>query len=333
MDLHKTALIMVGLILSTMALAHHSDALYSQEVRQVEGTLVDVRWRNPHVTWTIKAVNDSGEEELWVMEAPSTYSMKRAGVNRDLFKPGSRMTLLGRASTREERVLLATDMRLPDGRDFLLYGKIAGSFDDESQVVNAAAENKGIYRVWSFPAELFKKFHHIVAHLPYTEAAIAARSSWDWLDNYAIRCEPEGMPAIMLNPHPFRFIDNGKSIVLHTELHDIRRTIHLDRSTPPETGPMSKLGYSVGAWEGETLVVNTTRINWPHFDNIGTPLSDAIEITEKFWLSENQSRLNYVIHLTDPATFTESASVEAYWLALGEEMPPAFDCLPGRPEA
>jgi hypothetical protein len=317
---------------SADSFAHHSDALYSQEVVRVEGEVVSVNWRNPHVTWTFRAVDDAGEEEFWVMEAPSTYSMKRAGVDRDLFIPGSRITILGRVSTREDKILLATDMRLSDGREFLLYGKIAGSFDDESRLVDATAENKGFFRVWSFPAELFKKSRHIVEHLPYTDEAIAARTSWDPLDNYAIRCEPEGMPTLMLKPHPFEFIDQGDRLVLHNELHDIRRVIHLGRSVSIEEEPPSRLGYSAGIWNDGALIVRTTGINWPYFDNIGTPLSEDVVIAEKFWLSDDQSRLNYRINITDPTTFIDSAHVEAYWLALGEDMPPDFDCLPGRPE-
>ena len=326
------ALALVVLVSGTTdSLAHHSDALYSQAVIQVEGEVVSVKWRNPHVTWTLKAVNDAGKDELWIMEAPSTYSMKRAGVDRDLFEPGSRATFLGRMSTREDKILLATDMKLPDGREFLLYGKIAGSFDDESRLVDAAAENKGFFRVWSFPAELFKKFHHIVEHLPYTDEAIAARSSWNPLDNYAIACEPEGMPTVMLNPNPFQFIDEGDRIILHTELHDIRRTIYLARPAASEKERPSKLGYSAGIWANGALIVRTTGINWPYFDNIGTPLSEDVVIAEKFWLGDDQSRLNYRISIIDPLTFTNSAHVEAYWLALGEDMPPNFDCMPGRP--
>lgn len=318
---------------SAAALAHHSAGLYAQEISQVEGEVVSIKWRNPHVTWVMKVINASGEEELWVLEATSTYSLKRAEVGRELFEPGSRMKIFGRISTREARVMLATDMQLPDGREFLLYGKIARSFDDEGALVDAAADELGLFRVWSFPSELFKKFHHVLDHLPYTKESIAARESWDQLDNFAIRCEPEGMPAVMLNPHPFQFIREDNKIILRTELHDIKRTIHMDRSAPPENESASTLGYSVGSWEGETLLVTTTLINWPHFDNIGTPQSDAIEISEKFWLSEEKNRLNYQLTMIDPMTFTKPASIEAYWLALGEEMPPPFDCLPGRPVA
>ena len=99
------ALALVVLVSGTTdSLAHHSDALYSQAVIQVEGEVVSVKWRNPHVTWTLKAVNDAGRNELWVMEAPSTYSMKRAGVESYWLALGEEMPepfecLAGRPTT------------------------------------------------------------------------------------------------------------------------------------------------------------------------------------------------------------------------------------------
>ena len=147
------------------------------------------------------------------------------------------------------------------------------------------------------------------------------------LDNFAIRCEAEGMPRIMINPHPFEFTDLGSEITLRTELYDIVRTIHTDGSSPNADQALSHLGYSVGTWEGDTFVVMTTHINWPFFDNIVTPQSEDVQMVERYTLSEDQSRLNYVITITDPSTFTEPATITGQWLALGEILP-IYDCKP-----
>ena len=85
------------------------------------------------------------------------------------------------------------------------------------------------------------------------------------------------------------------------------------------------MGYSIGHWEGNTLVVETTKINWAYFDNIGTPQSDFVEMIERFTLSDNQSRLNYHLTITDPVTFAEPATIMGHWLALGEAIAP-FAC-------
>ncbi|MFL2546030.1 MAG: hypothetical protein ACJ0SL_01495 [Candidatus Rariloculaceae bacterium] len=85
---------------------------------------------------------------------------------------------------------------------------------------------------------------------------------------------------------------------------------------------MPALGLSVGYWEGRTLIVDTTEIDWPYYDARGTMLSDEFTIREEFTLSENQSRLDYRMTMTDPVTFAEPAKMETYWLALGEEFAP-----------
>ena len=69
---------------------------------------------------------------------------------------------------------------------------------------------------------------------PFTEAAIAARDNWDPADNFAERCEPEGMPRIMRNPHAFEFVDSGSEISLISELYDLVRIIHMTNKSPAQ---------------------------------------------------------------------------------------------------
>ena len=129
----------------------------------------------------------------------------------------------------------------------------------------------------------------------------------------------------MRNPHPFEFVNQGAEIILRSELYDLERTIHMDRTAASQDHPASSLGYSVGSWDGDTLVVETTLINWLWFDNIGTPQSEDVEITERFRLSQNQSRVDYHITIIDPSTFLDPATIEGHWLALGENIEP-YEC-------
>ena len=46
--------------------------------------------------------------------------------------------------------------------------------------------------------------------------------------------------------------------------------------------PRTPLGYSVGEWEGSTLVVETTRLNEPYLNNVGAPMSPAAKLVERF---------------------------------------------------
>jgi Family of unknown function (DUF6152) len=323
-------LVVIALPFTAMPLtaaAHHSVAYYGNEMVQVAGTLVKVEWRNPHVRWTIEATDDKGSTQTWRMEGNSIYNLQRSGVTRDMFKLGDEVNVVGRRGIRDAHMVLAMNMLLPDGKELLLWDTTERYVDQEHLIVNAAAENKGIFRVWSVPAANSAAAVAQLARQPFTQKAIAARASWNLADNFATRCEPEGMPRIMVNPHPFEFIDHGDQITLRTELYDISRTIHMDRDAPPENEPWSRLGYSVGKWENGDLVVKTTRINWPYFDTIGTPLSKDVTVLERFKLSEDQTRIDFDVTVADPSTFTEPAVLRGYWLALGETIL-RFDCQP-----
>ena len=127
------------------------------------------------------------------------------------------------------------------------------------------------------------------------------------------------MPPMMLTQNPLEFVDEGGTILLRTDYYDLVRIIHMEQNEAPANTPYSHLGYSVGHWESDAvLVIETTQINWPYLDNKGTPLSDEIKVSERFSLSSDQSRLDFRITITDPATFTEPAVLTGQWLALGD---------------
>ncbi len=306
--------------LPLLAVGHHSTAYFSDETRELVGVLTEVEWRNPHIALMIEVTNAQGEAEEWRLEANSIYNLLRSGVTEDFFRIGDRLQVTGRLSVRQERVLLTNDVILPNGESLVLWNNRGSA--GRPELPDTAAENKGIFRVWSVPRPSGRTLH-----FPFSEAAIAARATWNMLDNFAIRCEQEGMPRIMINPHPFEFREQGGEITLRTELYDIVRPIHRDGSVPGPDQPFSNLGYSVGTWEGESFVITTTHINWPYFDNIGTPQSEDVRIVERYTLSEDQSRLSYFFTVTDPSTFTEPATIEGQWLALGEALP-IYDCRP-----
>jgi hypothetical protein len=130
----------------------------------------------------------------------------------------------------------------------------------------------------------------------------------------------------MWYPHPYEFIDAGREIQLKLEMYDLTRTIHMDGAVQPEDVAPSRMGYSVGRWENDnTLVIETTRLNWNYYDTTGTPQSDAAEVTERYTLSADRSRIDYQITTIDPQTFTEPATISGHWLALGEEIVP-YEC-------
>ena len=80
----------------------------------------------------------------------------------------------------------------------------------------------------------------------------------------------------------------------------------------------------MGHWESNTLVVSS--INWPYFDNEGTPQSEDVEITERFTLSEDEQSMSWEAIIIDPANLSEPAVVRlGYTWVPGEEIK-EFNC-------
>ena len=341
----RILLLVAGLVVLPLAAsAHHSRAHYAGEARELRGDVVRLRWGNPHTAVVLETVDDSGEAATWRIDFLGTQ-----GLSREALEVGKRLTLAGLESTQGPGDLLATNILLADGTELQL-GAVEPFWSSDltrapvptrvDTLVDGLAENRGLFRVWSPPAEDWERYtrlQHSYYFLeseeerarvwsqaifgawrsaPYTESALAARAGWDALDNFATRCEPEGMPRLMLNPHPFEFVDEEARIRLRSELYDIDRIIHMGAAADSEDIPPSALGHSVGRWEADTLIVETTRVDWPWLDNSGTPQGQAAEFEERFTVSADQTRLDYQLTVTDPATFTEPAVYDRHWVAL-----------------
>lgn len=326
------------LLVPLAAGAHHSRTQYEgNPIQEIQGELTAVSWANPHAIFSVRVTNASGAAETWQLESwGSPYVLSRMGVTQDQFVVGSSVRLAGRVSAIVPNRFLLTNMLRPDGTEVVLttdgdsfwQGQQVGGSSQwrDARISTAAQENRGHFRVWSTARMGQARGNRIVL----TESAKAARAAFDQLKSFVVSCEPQGMPTVMNWVYPFEFSrGDGNTIVLRSEYFDLVRTIHMEPAEVPADVAPSRNGYSIGRWEddGRTLVVETTHIDWPYYDTVGTPLSPAVEIAERFTLSADQASLTYRQVVTDPATFTEPAVHESAHLALGETIDP-FVCAP-----
>lgn len=306
------------LVLSLNISAHHSTAHYAADSTELEGEITDIRWVNPHIMYTLK----TADERMVRMESGSVYYLERAGFSSDSLKVGDRVTAIGRVSTRGDTDMLLNRVVMENG-DILPWSRddLQAAFEAEDRIVDAATENKGLFRVWSIPANNRRETHTSLSALGQENEL-----EYDPLDNWSIRCESGGMPRIMWFPHPIEFTDLGDEIRIDLEVYNLTRTVHMDQTSAPADFAGSALGYSVGRWEdSNTLVVTTTGINWGRYGTQGTPMSEEAVVVEQFTLSEDQTRVDFHIETTDPLYFNGPATVAAHWLAIGDEVN-QYDC-------
>ena len=311
--------------LPVAVLAHHSLLSYDQsEIVEFEGEVTEVFWRNPHVRLTVRAV----DEKVWTVAGPSVNAMERAGINEAIVNVGDRVRLAGHPSSILDDSVQPVLLTLANGPSFVLNENSATEFglvDGASRVAvtgdasdaSAAAnlEAHGIFRVWTNTGHWGRDVRGWWARdFPLKESAQRELDAWDReTDDYAAKCLPAGMPEAMMQPFPIEFIDQGDTIILNIEEWDNSRMIHLNSDSEADV-PYSRLGYSVGRWEGDTLIVETGRINYPFFNDQGIPQSEAVEMVERFTLSADETRLDWTATLVDPETFTDPITMhDMHW--------------------
>lgn len=162
---------------------------------------------------------------------------------------------------------------------------------------------------------------------PWARELKAQRMADESKDHPDAYCLPLGIVQFHTHLQPRQVVHHPDVIVIHYEASAGTRLIYTDgRPLPDRNRLMWWYGYSVGHWEGDTLVVETADIAWNYFF-FGFGLGDSVEVTERITLSEDQSRLDYSAVFTDPDTFTEPATIDRFWLALGET-PEPYSCTP-----
>ena len=325
-------LIALTFALTNPAAAHHSIfAVYLDSFIDVEGVITEMDLRNPHIRMTMRVVNDAGEEEVWDLEGDSANAVERRGVTRDTLKVGDRVRVAGYPSRFGERQLLVTNILMPDGQERLMTERprpwrwSEPPPDEQRAVAADTSLGPSLFRVWSF--DEFMEFRRPPV---FTAAAEAARAAWNpATDMLALRCIPPGMPNAMHSPYPIEFIDEGDQIRLRIEEWEATRLIDMVSREVPEEAPQSRYGYSVGRWEGDSLVVETGRVQFPYLDDLGTPMSEQVRMSERFTLSEDGNRLEYELTITDPENLSEAAVWDAAWTWVPDKRLMSYQCDPG----
>lgn len=324
-------------VLPTFVQAHHSTrAFYDRDASaEIEGTIASVFWRNPHVGLSLLVRNQQGQEERWELEGGTINTLRRRGYSEATFAIGDRVRVAGAPSSRGLNALFITNMLLANGQEVvftdqprpLLWttpseGPASTAQDGSDARVLGEQAAPDIFRVWSLG-----QIYRLEAPLALTNAAIASKRTWDQArDDPSLRCEPPGMPNAILNPYPIEFIDEGDRIRLRIEEWDGVRLIDMSDSIAPEAPAPSRLGYSTGAWDGDTLIVRTSRIDAPYLDDSGTPMSADAQIVERFSLRREDGRLDYEVTVSDPAYLAEPAVWIAHWIWRPAIQIQTFDC-------
>jgi hypothetical protein len=163
---------------------------------------------------------------------------------------------------------------------------------------------------------------------PEAEALFKTRRDGNGKDNPEAFCLPMGIMQFHTQGAPRKFIQTPRVLAILYEASMGLRQIFTDgRSLPADDVQPWWYGYSVGRWEDDTLVVETTRFRddgW--LDVFGTPLTDAAKLTERF-RRVSYGRMEIDITVDDPKAYTRPWTVRVNQRLLPDQELIEFVCL------
>lgn len=150
-----------------------------------------------------------------------------------------------------------------------------------------------------------------VSFLPWAEALYKERQANNSKDHPGAQCLPSGIPEKDTVPAPYKIIQTPGVIVVLYESRTIFRQIFTDgRALPSDPNPAWQ-GYSIGRWDGDTLMVETAGFNgrtW--LDMAGHPATESLHVTERF-IRRDLGHMDLQITINDPKAYAKPWTVNA----------------------
>ncbi|MBN1239229.1 MAG: hypothetical protein JXB36_12065 [Gammaproteobacteria bacterium] len=293
------------------AAAHHSFAAeFDPSSRgEVAGTITRVQFTNPHVRYRIEAERDGATEE-WELQMSSVTTLRGLGWNEDTLKVGDRVTASGQLGRNGAHKLFARSVVTSDGRDLFTARE---SRADPNEVTADPDKDYGYGTVQSdYPVDITGpwrnsyKFRVTVDDLepkptPFTAEGRRIFEQTTHYDDYALRCLPLGLPRMFGSPYDMEIVDAGTHYVFLYLQNNAHRRIYMDGRSAPANQPPTSLGFSVGHWEDDTLVVETTHLAPGWLDGSGLPMAgEGTRIVERYDVSDDRLSIDRTMTIHDP---------------------------------
>jgi hypothetical protein len=296
-------------VVSGGAAAHHSFAAHFQmdTFAEVEGRVTDVRWVNPHVKIFVR----DAAGDTWEVEAGPLNLLTRMGIEPEMVGVGETIRVRGNPGRRDPRALWVANILLADNTELLAAPGAephwrntavgdASAFFVAGDLALPQGGQRSFFRIWS---PLITAMPRPRGAATLTAEGERRQARYQSGEQAVADCEVPGMPFAMMSPYPIEIVDAGDRILIRGEAYDLERVVY--RQAPAALPNASSLGLSVGRFSGDELVVETSRIDYHSFGDLGPAQSDQSHVVERFRLSADGLTLDYDITVTDPVVLAE----------------------------
>jgi hypothetical protein len=308
----KPLTVLLALVLASGAQAHHSfSAEFDANARgELSGVVTEVRYSNPHVRYRIEVKAADGSTESWELQAASVTSLREQNWLKDSIRVGDVVSVAGQLGRNNSRKMFIRGIETTDGRSF---GQGGGGSAGAAPAIADAEPQQGFGDIASnYPFDITGywnnryKFQVTVDDLepkpvPFTPEGRARYERNGKYDDPALRCLAYGLPRLFGNPYNMTIYDAGTHYLFLYVDHNSPRHIWMDGRSATADTPDTSNGFSVGRWEGDELVIETTHLLPGWLDGSGYPMSgEGTRIEERYRLAADRLTMDRVMTIHDP---------------------------------
>jgi hypothetical protein len=338
------SMLLLALLSANPAMAHHGFGRFDPTTEiQIEGTLTDLEFVNPHSYVYFETVASDGTVREMGCEMRAATVLRRSGWSAELFIEGAHIVVngnphrddpsscyvetlaIGEAPTLERYQQLNEDdsvnrperaLRLSDGTPNI--------FGDWAQEQYLMAQPKAVgARGVLVPKSMVESIEsgeidsgqapgagwgaRPVTLTAAGEAAAEVLRNEPPEENPRVTCQITSILFDWVFDGPINRISQGESSITIEYGRDLVRTIVMNMNNHPATIALSKNGHSIGRWEDDTLVVDTVGF-LPGRLAGNVPHSDQLHVTERFTLQSdwlNRVALQREFQAEDAIYFTD----------------------------
>lgn len=327
--------VILVLLFSLPAFAHHGvSGQFDRSTKvQVSGVVTDIRLVNPHAYVYFNVTGAAGEKQEWRCELRGGTLLTRNGWTKEMFAPGTKITVFGSQARREEFGCYTETITFEDGQVLERHGVIKEQDTAKITAVDLAKGTPVLHGNWAAPGRregpsaiaiaLADKAWPANLERPYgrgafspTQAGIGAvGDNFNREMNPRYHCQATNIfHDWWFDMHVNKIEQSDEKIKITYGFMDIVRTIHMDMDKHPENIVPSRAGHSIGRWEGNTLIVDTVgfKEGWLSASGNGVKHSTQMHTVERFDMNDDGQWMIMTFTINDPlylnAPFTSQLS-------------------------
>jgi hypothetical protein len=329
-------LLLVSASLAPQVYAHHGFGSFdrSREIT-LEGTVTGIDFVNPHSWVYLDVTSPDGRVQAWRCEMRAATVLRRSGWSPEMFVPGERISITGAPDRNDPSSCYLSTVVFADGSSADRYGQLteapaseptqrearlpsgepnlSGDWAPEQLVMTDPRGREGPLVPLSTAREARdaeaaaddNQRQYRTRQVELTEVGEQAAAIFDTFtdDNPRMRCETTSILFDWTFDGPInRVAQDGDTITLQYGQLGFTRTIHMGLSEHPENIEPSRAGHSIGRWEDDVLIVDTTGFE-PGVLSPPILHSSRLHVVERFSLDPGTMALTRSYSAEDPVYF------------------------------